>query len=146
MAKRITYTEPESVVGGARKSGFSRSSHLFCGPSTVAPSEPRIASGVMSSSSDQAGSLGSSLAYGNVAVASGAETVDDAAIVEAADVGDDSTIVEDADADGNDTITEDADVDDDPAGAAVANGARSAKARRMWDADRMAISRGVQGW
>ena len=142
----MTYTEPESVVGGASKSGFSRSSHLFCGPSTVAPSEPRIASGVISSSSDQAGSLGSSLAYGNVAVASGAEAVDDGTIVEDANADDNDTTVEDADADDSGTTAEDADADDSAAGAAAANGARSAKARRMRDADRTAISRGVRGW
>ena len=57
---------PWSVVGGARKLGFSSSSGMFCGPSTVAPYRPRCASGTMFEFAFQSSLLGSSLAYGTV--------------------------------------------------------------------------------
>lgn len=120
--KTNTYTEPWSVVGGASRSGFWMSIHLFCGPRTVAPSPPRIASGfTLSSSWFHAGPLGSSLAYGNVAEGSAAV---------AAEVGDGAV-------DGAAALTDD---DSEAAGADTTRGAKSASARKTRDADRMAIS------
>lgn len=57
------YTVPESVDGGASKSGFCISIGMFWGPRIVEPVEPRIGAGTMSVALGlHKTSLGSSLA------------------------------------------------------------------------------------
>ena len=71
------YTVPASVDGGARKSAFSRSTGMFWGPSMLAPSDPRIASGTMLLVSVQSRPLESSDANATVALAGAKDTTDD---------------------------------------------------------------------
>ena len=70
-----THTLPESVVGGARRSGFCSSSGTLCGPRSVAPSVPRSPCGVLVEVSFHSTPFGSSLAYGTVWDAVAAEDV-----------------------------------------------------------------------
>jgi hypothetical protein len=53
-------------VGGARKSGFCSWMALFCGPSMVAPTLPRIGSGIILESSFQSWGFASTLASNEV--------------------------------------------------------------------------------
>lgn len=73
----IANTLPESVLGGAKKSGFCLSISKSCGPIIVAPREPRTAWGSVFVSELHSTPLGSSLAYGTVGVASGTSMVED---------------------------------------------------------------------
>lgn len=77
----LTYRLPESVVGGARRSGFCCSKGMLEGPRIVAPSDSLIGTGSPESRL-QRGELGSVLANGTVAVASTAEEVPDGAGME----------------------------------------------------------------
>jgi hypothetical protein len=58
----LTYIDPASVVGGARRSGFCLSIGMFCGPRIMAPKDPLIGSGVDFVSIGHRTLLGSSLA------------------------------------------------------------------------------------
>jgi hypothetical protein len=78
-----THTVPESVVGGASKSGFSSSTGTLCALRSGAPSCPRIGSGMtLVVSVPHSGVSASSLAYGSVGVAAGATSVKDGTVKE----------------------------------------------------------------
>ncbi len=81
---RATHMLPESVEGGAKRSGFWRAIGTFCGPMIVAPKPPRIAWGLVVESSDQRTPFGSSVAYGTVSDAGRADDVPEARVLDEA--------------------------------------------------------------
>lgn len=73
-----THIVPESVVGGASRSGFCWSMDTSCGPRIVLPSEPRWGWGVPCEFGDHKTGFGSSGANGTVSDAGGAAELEEA--------------------------------------------------------------------